>query len=234
MNKIRFTTFLFSITIALALSAQTSQIENYLEKAGSHVTLFNGELETNYSVMFYENLPYYRGAEYRKGTLWTHQNVYPNQQMRLDLYKDLLISLAPETPFGIIIPSNMVKELMLDNTRFIYLPSGNKAGLNAGYYISIYRGSELNLVCREVFILNTPSDKIKGNFSVSRKYHLISSKGTTIVKNRKSFTKLFPQYKKKIKDYSKANKLNFSKKTNESMHQLASFIEQLLIQNNDL
>jgi len=52
------------------------------------------------------------------------------------------------------------------------------------------------------------------------------------VKNKGSFSKLFPKYKKQINQFVKNNNLNFNKNTDISLASLAGYCEELITSTN--
>lgn len=95
--------------------SQTYPIENYLKAAGDYVTIYNGEIELTYSLAQYDNLPYFQGDEFTTGEIIFKGNRYPGLDLHLDLHKDQLCALTPDSHYSMIINNEGIEQVNLHN-----------------------------------------------------------------------------------------------------------------------
>jgi hypothetical protein len=208
------------------IHAQDTPVENYLDQVGGYAEIYNGRLEMIYNTLQYENLPYYENADYTEASVIYRSNYYPNQKMRLDLFKEQLILLAPGKLYGVILSPRNVKKVYMYNKTFVCLVPSKESGLKNGYYIQLFEGKKIQLFCKENYIIQ-PKDAIY-RFERKIRHYLLYSDRYYPVKNTASFSKIFPQYKRQINKFSRDNKLNFKQNKDKSLTSLAGYCEVLL------
>jgi len=228
-------------TLFLApVNAQNNLAENYLKQAGDYAAIYNGRMESPYSSLLYDNLPYYINSDFTDATLVYRNTYYPNQKARLDLFKDQLILLPPEKRFGVILYSPDVTKVTVYNKTFIWLTPSKESGLKTGYYIQLLDHGNMQLLCRMEFMLQQPQvnqmqpnqQKLTSNFIQKTQYYLFYDNRYYKVKNNGSFSKLFPRYKKQINKFSKDHSLDFKKDADVSLTALAGYCYELLTSTN--
>ena len=209
------------------LHGQNDLINLYLEASGDYARIYNGELEPIYSSLFFENDPYYISSDYALGDIEYRGNYYPNQNLRLDLYAGNLIILTPDNKLGVIIDPNHLGYARIHDHTIIYHVPSSENELKRGYYLKLYGGKELMLLCRINCMSETVTGQVKKRFSQTCRYFIVKDGEYYQVKNKKSFTKLFPAYKRQINRYVKENKLSFSViNRGRSLAKLAHFYEE--------
>jgi hypothetical protein len=115
---------------------------------------------------------------------------------------------------------------------FVWLNPPKESGLKAGYYIHLLDGEKLQLFCKES---RTLLPRHQGSFLVyyfERKvqYYLLYNNRYYKVRNIGSFSKIFPQYKKQINQYAKANRLSFK----QDISQIDDYIQYLVREDQQL
>jgi len=233
--------FIIGITIVCYthLFAQENPVENYLQQVGNYADIYNGKIETYYNILLYENLPYYRSPDFTEATVIYRKNYYPNQKVRLDLFREQLLLLAPEKQIGIILNSSNVEKVIMYGKTFLWLNPAKESGLKQGYYIHLLEGKKMQLFCKESYILQQ-NPLVYGDrnikfyrFDHNARYYLLYDGLYYMVKNDGSFSKLFPQYKKQIKQFTKERKLNFKKENRDtSFVSLTGYCEELITSTN--
>lgn len=223
----------FALALCMTIScyariiAQTNPVENYLKQVGDCAEIYNGKMETNYNSLLYENLPYYKNADFTDASITYRDNYYPGQRVRLDLFKEQLILLPPEKQFGTILSSQNVEKVFMYNKTFVWLVPPKESGLKTGFYIQLLDGAKIRLLCKESFYLQS---KLTTYYFIQNvRYYFLYNDRYYPAKNKGSFTKLFPQYKKQINQFSKTHSLNFKQNADESLVSLAGYCEELLI-----
>ena len=219
--------FLYLTVICYSpVQAQDDPVDNYLQRVGYYADIYNGRLEVIYNRLYYENLPYYMNADYTEASIIYRNNYYPNQKARLDLYKEQLIVLAPEKQYGIILDSPNVSKVYMYNKTFVWLVPPKESGLKNGYYIQLLAGNQLQLFCKENYLVQ-PKDATYC-FYPKTQHYLLCNQRFYSVKNKTSFFKIVPQYKKQINKFSRDSKLDFKHNKDKSLTDLAEYCEGLL------
>jgi hypothetical protein len=217
------------------IKAQDDPVMNYLQQAKGNAEIFNGRMEAFYSIVQYKDLPYYMNANFTEATIVYRNNYYPNQRVRLDLFHEQLIILEPEKLYGIILDSHNVDKVFMYNKTIVWLIPTKESGLKSGYYIHLFEGNKLQLYCKEKYLPQQifQSHSVINSFEHNVRYYLFYNNKYYPVKNKGSFYKIFPQYKKQINKYVKDNKLNFNQNMDISLTSLTGYCEGLLISMNN-
>ena len=232
LSKIKsymFITGIFFVCYAHT-SAQKNPVENYIQQAGDYANIYAGKMETNYNSLIYENYPYYINADFTDASIVYRNNYYPNQKVRLDLFKEQLIILPPEKQFGIIARSEDVEKVYMYSKTFVWLIPLKESGLKAGFYIQLLNSEKMQLFGKEYFTVR--DNLVTYSFDHSSRYYLLYNGRYYTVKNKGSFSKLFPKYKKQINQFVKNNNLEFNKNTDISLASLAGYCEELITSTN--
>jgi len=225
--------FLF-LSIICNLNAQDIPVKNYLQTAGAYAEIYNGEIEAAYSTVQYKNVPYYLNADFTNGDIVYRKNNYPNQRVRLDLYREQLIILPPGKQYAIYVCSSDVEKVFMYDKTFVWLTPPKESQLKAGYYIQLLNGEKIRLYRKENYIYqqNIQDKDVVTYFDLKVRHYLLYNNKYYPVKNKGTFAKLFPKYKKQINKHAKDQKLNFKQNADESFYSLASYCEELLKINN--
>jgi len=214
----------------IRISAQDAPVVDYLQQVKYYADIYNGRMEPVYSTMVYEDLPYYKNSDFTDASFVYKDNYYPNQKARLDLFKEQLIILPPEKKFGIILSSQNVDRVSMYNRTFVLLNPPKESGIKNGYYMQLSEGEKVKLFCKETCSIR--QKQITYSFDHKITYYLLYGNRYYTVKNKGSFSKLFPQYKKQINQYVKDHKLNFRQNAEASLTFLAQYCEELITPTN--
>jgi len=197
-----------------------------MQQTGDYADIYNGKVEANYNILQYVNLPYYNSRDFTDAAVIYRKNYYPNQKVRLDLFRELLITLPPDKQYGVVVRSSDVDKVFMYNKTFKWLVPPDESGLKPGYYIHLSEGKKLQLFCKESFSLQ--QQLLTYSFDRKVRYYLQYNNRFSTVKNKGSFSKLFPRYKKQINQFAKNHQLNFSKDKEKSLISLSGYCEELL------
>lgn len=228
-SQIKFYLFAFCITICCytRISAQENPVENYLQQTGDFADIYNGRIETNYNALKYKNSPYYKNSDYTDASVVYRNIYYPNQKARLDLYREQLIILSPEKRYGIVVYSPDVEKILMYGKTFEWLNPPKEGGLKQGFYSHLSEGKKIQLYGKDSYSL--AQEMLAYRFDHNIRYYLLFDNRFYTVKNKGSFSKLFPQYKKQINQFAKSHKLNFKDENSEdSFVSLAGYCEKLI------
>ena len=217
------------ITCCIPLKAQESPVKNYFQQAGYHAEIYNGKMEDIYNPRRYRNLPYYMSSDFVESSIVYRKNLYPSQRVRLDLFKEQLVVVPPGKQPIVLAPSNVEKVYMYGKT-FVWLSLPKGSELKDGYYMQLFDGEKMQLFCKEKYDIrkSLQSEYVTFHFEHEIKHYLFYNDRYRAVKNKDSFSKIFPQYKKQINQFAKDHKLDFKKDPNGSLTSLAAYCENLL------
>lgn len=221
--KILFIYFIFN-TGCVNLNAQ---IVDYLTQAGDYTSLYNGKIEQIYNTNIYKSLPYYNSPDFVSGDLIYKNRFYPNQSFRLNLHKEQLILLTPEGHYGVILDSKDVQKVSFHKKTFVWHEPQKISGLSSGFYIEMYKSDKIILYSK--IVLNLNDNLTHFDFTSRTRYYLLREGDYYAIKNKSSYAKIFPQYKKQINQFVKDNSLNFEKKLDNDLMLLTEFCEKLLL-----
>ncbi|GHV70691.1 hypothetical protein FACS189420_2860 [Bacteroidia bacterium] len=209
-------------------SAQNTVVSDYLTRTGEYAGIYNGQIKTSYNPSFYDNNPFHKSPDFADAEIVYKGLSYPGQKAVLDLYEEQLILLSPQKHYGIIVDPGKVDKVFFKDETFIWL---DKSNISKGFYRLLSEEKQLKLVFKERFILNTT--KILRHFDRETRYYLYYKERYYTVKNKKSFTNLFPQYKKQINAFAKEQKLDFKNNADRCLTLLADYCDTLLTSNNN-
>ena len=105
-----------------------------------------------------------------------------------------------------------------------------ESGIKSGFYIQLMEGEKITLFCKIGFSIR--QKQITTIFDQSIRYYVLYNGKYYTVKNKGSFSKLFPQYKKQINQFAKNNKLNFGQNAEKSLTSISEYCEELIKQTN--
>jgi len=211
----------------IPLNAQDFPVDNYLKQIGDNANIYNGKLETVYNTSLYDNYPYFISADFTPASIIYRNNYYPNQNVRLDLFKEQLIIIPPEKRFGIIVNSQNVEKVYMYDRVFVNLSPPKESGLKTGFYMLLMEGEKMQLFSKHSYNIQQ-NNVLTFYFDRKIQYYLLFNNKYSTVKDKGSFSKLFPQFKKQINQFSKENKLNFKKNADESLALIAGYCEKLI------
>ena len=212
------------------INAQDDPVTNYLQQAGAYAEIYNGRMEAVYNMLQYESLPYYVNADFTEATIVYRKNYYPNQKVRLDLFKEQLVIMPFGKQHAVVVSSSSVEKVYMYEKTFVWLAPPRESGLKTGYYIQLSDGKKMKLFCKEKYFLQQRLQQTGAvsYFEREIRYYLLYNSRYYVMKNKGSFSKLFPQYKKQINIFVKDHQLNFKRKMDESLISLAGYCEELL------
>lgn len=217
---------LLSVGFALAQTSTPTPINNYLKEAGDYATIYSGELEAPYNPAFYTNLPYYTSDEFVPGELVYNGTKYPGQLMRLDLHKEILVLLTPEKKINVIVDHAQTDSASLWGKTIVWFAPDEGSNMPTGYYFRLYEGNKMQLMQKNTFILRQQKNRGERRrpFDLRVRYYLFYNGTYHQVKNKSSFTKMFPQLKREINQYVKDYSLDFKKQPDKSLTLLTVFV----------
>jgi len=214
-----------STIVCYMLQAQTAEYKDYTVQTGEFAGIYSGQIKADYNRLFYENTPYYY-PDFTKADVVYKGNLYAGQQILLDLFREQAIIMTPEKYFGIVMDSENTDTIRFQYATFVWLRPGDESNLHNGFYRVIYDGLQIKILCKIKYSIS--NTELLKQFNITKRYYLWRSDKYYAVKNKRSFIKLFPEYKKMINQYNKRVRTDFKNEADRSMSQLAAYCEDLL------
>ena len=186
----------------------------YLQSVGKQSVLYYGNEQVNYPHT--SNHAYFKSEQYVKARLSYSGVTYPDIPLRLDICRNELIVLSPESRNIVLFPEN-VDYLKLHDKHFIFLRPDNLPGCpSAGYYILLHSG-KCRILEKNSAKLN---EKIEVNkliryFDFSTNYYLYKDGIYYQIKNENGLLKILNPYKKELKRFISTNRLKFKRDAEE-------------------
>ena len=193
---------------------QTVGAQDYFSSASDFARIYVGAVEPQYQTSLWYDLPYYNGnTNMYKGRISYYGVVYDDVQLRFDMLKQRVVVLSPVGSVFCLPEQEYVDWFEMDGHRFVHDPEdslryaallcdGSTNGVRLYHSMwKIYSGEN-------TFGGMTPL-KVLSN---REHYTLITPDGVMHrVKRVSDVAKLFPEQKKQIKQFARANRLSFSK-----------------------
>ncbi|MDF9828684.1 hypothetical protein [Parabacteroides sp. PF5-6] len=203
-------------------------IVEYLNSAKNQAVVFNGKEQTPYDQVF-TNHPYLLTPDYVQGKLLHNDIFYTEIPLRLDLYRDEIITTMPNTPYNIVLEKEKVTEALIsgyhiirhDEKRWPNIPKGNYLVLLSDGAYPIVKKYQVTLDQKIV------DQNVDYTFQIRERFYVYKDKVCHPVSNKGSILKLFPDKKKELSAYMKQQKLNFRKQREQSIVAIVEYYEHL-------
>jgi hypothetical protein len=218
----------FFVFACIMMVVQNVKAQEYFSSASDFARLYIGEVEPQYLLSAWRDIPYYKGTtDLYEGRISYHGVVYDHVKLRFDQLEQRVVILSPIGNVFCIPEQKHVDWFEMDGQRFVHDPEDDSryaALLSDGsangtrLYHSVWkvlngestfgeRKYRKYLATKEHYTLVTPDDRV---------YH---------VRSASNIAKIFPEQKKEIKQFAKKNRLSFSKSKRESS--LVKVVESL-------
>ncbi len=214
--------------LPLAATAQTNKdiVADYLQRAGDHAALYRGRLYTNSDQTGWAVHPYWEDDAFHPGTVGYRGLEYQGVMLRLDIYRNELQVVAPQSNQVVIPNQEAVEYFTMEGMRYVHGPEGRWAQ-------EVYGGKHTQLVrCRQkVGDRQVEMDGVAlNNLKVTE--HLVvmdQMGGQREVKNLKGLKKQYPQYAEALDELSRKNNLSFNGiKREESLSRCVAQVDQMM------
>lgn len=208
----------------MPICAQQSVFNEFRKDAGDCAALYTGIVEEGYPSLQYVNHPYWDTDEFQNGDICYKGLLYTNIKLRYDSFKKSLIVISPEKQIGIHVDMRKVYYFILNNKKFML--QGNN------YVALLYQSPQMQLTEHLSCKLGTPVEKHNiryQQFKRKVRYNLNLNGVNHNVYSRTSILKLFPLYKKQLKEYAKAN-LSFDTQRTKALIALIKYADTLKVE----
>jgi len=189
---------LFLILLLIASSGQTytqnlkqsidSAAITYLQTADNFSTLYYGDDYQGYPPA--KNHPYLKDILYVKARLVYQNVVYPEVQLRLDMYRNELITQTSDFRNVVLCPK-YVELAELHGKHIIYFQTDTMPGCpSSGYYFLLVDGQNKVMEKRILTLIDeTTPGRLQRHFVFKTRYYLYKGGVYYTIKNKKSLLK---------------------------------------------
>lgn len=211
--------------------AQRDVICDYQNTMGDNMLIYSGKIEKIYASSFYFNRPYLESDDYFPGEITYGHNWYGNLSLRFDLLQEQLVALTPEKKVGVELDMRKITRFIIGKRTFVHadcLPAGMP---EQGYVHLLSDGEKIKLLVKHRCI--TKAAVLKDNasymsFGFKDKYYIYTRGSYYLMKNKKLFYKLFPQYRRQLGEFAREAKLDFKKEREQSFFRMAEYLQTLV------
>ena len=188
--------------------------QEYFSSASDFARLYVGPVEPQYQLSLWYDIPYYQGnPDMYKGRISYYGVVYDNVRLRFDQLEQRVVVLSPVGSVSCLPEQSCIDWFEMDGHRYVHDPEdslryaallsdGSMNGIRLYYTVWKEYSGENNFGGRKSLKILTTKEH----------YTLVTAEGGMHhVKRGGDVAKLFPEQKKKIKQFIKQNHLSFSK-----------------------
>ena len=153
---------------ALQAQGQASSIESYLQKAGDHATIFQGRIEPPFNYNQWTGHPFWSDKDVHEGTICFKGILYPNTNIRYDVYQNLVSVISPVRGLAIVPDQSYIDYFVTEGYRHVRI---------GDYFMRVlFEGQQMSLVMQRRK-LKAPDIVVEmhtlKNLEISDKYYLI-------------------------------------------------------------
>ena len=218
----------FFVFACIMMVVQNVKAQEYFSSASDFARLYIGEVEPQYLLSAWRDIPYYKGTtDLYEGRISYHGVVYDHVKLRFDQLEQRVVILSPIGNVFCIPEQEHIDWFEMDGQRFVHDPEDDSryaALLSDGST----NGTQLYYIAWKVCSGENAFEgrKYQKVLNTKEHYTLVTPDGEMYHVNRAAdVAKLFPEQKKQIKQFAKKNRLSFSKSKRESS--LVKVVENL-------
>lgn len=227
-------TYLF-IACAGLMTAQERRLPSdsisieYLQTASNQATLFYGVEYEGYNQV--KNYPYLTKAPCVKARLSYRNVLYPEVCLRLDLWKDELAALSPDSHYFVLFPEEVEYAELLDKHIIYHKTDSLPNSPSTGYYFLLYDG-DCKVLEKKYATLIQRDKSIRTewtvlDFEIKTRYYLLKDGVYHSINNQSALLKTLSPYHKELKQFISSRRLSFRKDATEALIQTIGEYEKL-------
>ncbi|MBO5919585.1 MAG: hypothetical protein J6Q34_03730 [Bacteroidales bacterium] len=187
--------FLLVVFLAMVPALLFSQDGN-VDVSKWDAAIFRGPVVEAYP-HYVRGTAYLNSSEFQKEMVVYNRKLYYNVKLNLDVFRDIVCVMVPESTIEMVLDSPLVKSFTLNGKEFVNA-SGTE-GLERSFYEKLYGGG--NMLLKETVKRYHRVDKGNVEFYSTVKYFLVKDGRAVRVKGMKAFKKLYPEKKKALRKY---------------------------------
>lgn len=208
--------------------AQSGLVNHYFSVAQEHALIYNGKKYSRYERQT-TNHPYLTDNEFREGEVCYKGTVYPDIQMKLDLFRDELVVQSPNTLYPVVAEKTRIDYIILNGYRIINPSARNWQKQIGNEYILLLHDNRYPVIKKYVITYEEKIDglTVEASFRIRERYYVVKENICYPVKNKGTLLKLFPDKKKELGRYAREQKLNFRKNPEQAFVTIVKQYEAL-------
>ncbi|SEM99715.1 hypothetical protein SAMN05192574_102119 [Mucilaginibacter gossypiicola] len=206
-------------------------VANYDTAIGQQSHLYNGPEYEFYDPLIKGNAYVFDNKVFTPGSVSYGAAVYSDIPMLYDLNKDVVVVLLYNrfTKFSLL--SERVHEFWLLNHHFIRIntDSTGKAALATGFYDQLYPGQKIEIIVKRAKSIQTAtsSNTVESFFSATKDYYVKKGGFYFSFGGKRGLLDILKDKKKELKQYIKANNIDFDENFERATVNVATYYDQL-------
>jgi len=225
MKKVLLFAAILTFFPTVRCQAQSGGYESYMKTAGDYAALYRGRVEPVFFYTGYLHHPFLFEKNFTPGSISINGIYYPNVNLRYDVFRNYLAVVANERQIPVLPEQDKIDFFVYHDK--VYVPFD-------GWFVCLeHYGKHLSFMHKTRKLQG--NDEVIGKFvykplEVKENYYLCDADGNvTPISSVRLLNKMYPQYKKQLKEFIKEEELKFSKPSlNNSLALCVAKIDALL------
>lgn len=206
-------------------------VADYYTAVGKQSHLYNGPEYEFYDPVIKGNAYVFDIKIFTPGAVKYDGVVYSNIPLLYDINKDLVVTLLHNHFTKISLLSTRVSEFWLHGHHFVYLnaDSTGKRGVATGFYDELYNGKSVGIVVKRAKAIQTltGNTSLETLFTESKDYYLKKGGDYFSFGGKGGLLDLLKDKKKELRQYIKANNIDFRENPELSMASIVAYYDKL-------
>lgn len=216
---------------AFVASVSTNITDYFTASLGKGAPIYNGKVYYRTHPRFIEGgHAFFLASQYQTGTVTYEGYTYRNVELMYDIIREELLLQHFDKGTDIILNPEKVDAFSFLNHNYINIkePEAKKNDLLQGYYDILYQG-KISLLAKRSKMATEKISQTGSEWSVFQynRYYLLKDSVYTLLKNKKSLTKLLKSTQSQNQQYIKSNQLNFRNDTENAMLNLVRYHDSI-------
>lgn len=193
--------------------------------------LVNGKIYIQ-KYLLAEGHPFFLTSEWQKGSVTVNGKDHEDLFLKYNIYTDELILRADKMNGGtsvISLNNEFIESFQLESKYFLNAMSFDVRGIQTDFVELLYEGSFVFFVSYTKYFNNDYNIKTPyGSYGKTNTSYFLLQQGKLYeISSKAALLNYFKSGKKQIKKYMKKHKIKYAKASDEQLHDLMAFIDQL-------
>jgi len=192
--------------------------------------VYNGKVHYPHPKFINGGHAFFMVPQYQTGTVTYEGYTYPNVELMFDVIRGELLLKHFDQGTDIVLDPEKVDAFSFLGHNFINIKEdeAQKNNLSSGYYDILYQGKIALLVKRSKTVTeNLSMAGVERSVFQHNRYYLLKDSVYTLLKNKKSLTKLLRSTQNQNQQYIRNNQLNFRNDTENAMLSLVRYHDSI-------
>ena len=196
----------------------------------SGAPIYNGKVYYPHPKFIEGGHAFFLSSGYQTGTVTYEGYVYRNVVLMYDIIRGELLLQYFDKVTGIVLDPEKVDAFSFPGHNYINIKEAEakKNNISTGYYEILYQGKTALLAKRYKTVTENLSQAgVERSVSQHNRYYLLKDSVYTLLKDKKSLTKLLKSTQSQNQQYIKNNQLNFRKDKENAMISLVQYHDSI-------